>query len=345
LAEYFKGDAMRVYELRGESLDTLVAVERPIPRPGPGQVRVRIRATSLNYRDLLIASGRYGREGAKLPLVPLSDGAGEVVEVGPGVTRLSPGDRVAGAFFQAWADGPFDSDKAASALGGVLDGLLAEHVLLEEAGAVKLPDLLTFEEAAALPCAGVTAWVALMVFGALEPGETVLAMGTGGVSMFAFQLAKSAGARVILTSSHDEKLVRGKAMGADDVINYRKVPDWDLAARELTNGRGVDHIVEVGGAGTLPISLRAVREGGHISLVGLLSGAPASREAAAKNDRGIRVDAVHVGSAKHFEAMNEAIAGARLHPVIDRTFAFDEARQAYEYLHSRRHVGKVIIRV
>ena len=336
---------MRAYELRGESLDTLVAVERPIPRPGSGQVRVRIRATSLNYRDLLIADGHYGREGAKLPVVPLSDGAGEVVEIGPGVTRLAPGDRVASTFFQAWSDGPFDSEKAASALGGALDGVLAEQVLLEEAGVVKLPDLLSFEEAAALPCAGVTAWVALMAVGALQPGETVLAMGTGGVSMFVFQFAKSAGARVILTSSHDEKLRRGKAMGADAVINYRKVPDWDLAARELTNGRGVDHIVEVGGAGTLPISLRAVREGGHISLVGLLSGAPASREAAARNDRGIRVASVYVGSAKHFEAMNQAIARARLHPIIDRTFAFEEAKQAYEYLKGRKHIGKVIISV
>jgi NADPH:quinone reductase-like Zn-dependent oxidoreductase len=268
-----------------------------------------------------------------------------VVEIGPGVTRLVPGDRVASAFFQAWIDGPFDSDKAASALGGALDGVLAEHVLLEERGAVKLPDQLSFEEAATLPCAGVAAWVALMVFGALQPGETVLAMGTGGVSMFALQFAKSAGARVILTSSRDEKLVRGQAMGADDVINYSQVPDWDLAARELTHGRGVDHIVEVGGAGTLPISLRAVREGGHISLLGSLSGMPANREDAARNDRGIRVDAVHVGSARHFEAMNQAIVRAGLHPIIDRTFAFDEAREAYDYLRSRKHIGKVVIRI
>ncbi len=336
---------MRAYELAGRGLDTLTLVDRPMPQPGPGQVLVRIRATSLNYRDLLIAREQYGRGGTKRPLVPLSDGAGEVVEVGPGVTHLRPGDRVAGAFFQKWVDGPFDSQKAASALGGAIDGVLAEHVVLEEAGAVRFPDFLSFEEAATLPCAGVTAWVGLMVLGELRAGETVLAMGTGGVSVFALQIAKSVGARVILTSGEDRKLERGKALGADEAINYRETPEWDARARELTGDRGVDQLLEVGGAATLPTSLRAVREGGHITLVGLLTGTPADREAARKNDRGVRVDSVYVGSVRQFETLNEAVERSRLHPVVDRVFPFDEAKQAYEFLEGRRHFGKVVIRV
>jgi NADPH:quinone reductase-like Zn-dependent oxidoreductase len=337
---------MRAYELRGNGVETLIPVERERPRPGPGQVRVRIRATSLNYRDLLVASGTYARGGPpRRPLVPLSDGAGEVVEVGPGVTRLRPGDRVAGAFFQRWVDGPFDAEKGASALGGAVDGVLAEEVVLEADGAVKFPEHLTFEEAATLPCAGVTAWVGLFVLGRLKAGETVLAMGTGGVSVFALQLAKAAGARVILTSSHDEKLARGRALGADATVNYRTTPEWDAAARALTGGRGVDHVLEVGGATTLPVSLRAVREGGHVTLVGLLGGQRGDPDAAARNDRGVRVDSVFVGSVRHFEAMNDAIARARLRPVVDRVFPFERAREAYEHLRSGAHFGKIVVRV
>lgn len=335
---------MRAYELRGRGLDQLAVVERPRPEPGPGQVRVRIRATSLNYRDLLVAEGRYGRGGLKYPLVPLSDGAGEVVAVGPGVSRLVPGDRVAGNFFQNWVDGPFRKENAATALGGAIDGVLAEEVIFEEAAAVKFPAALSFEEAATLPCAAVTAWVGLQQ-GGLAAGQSVLAMGTGGVSIFALQLAKAAGARVLLTSSSDEKLERGRRLGADATVNYRTTPDWDRVAREWTGGRGVDQLLEVGGAGTLPLSLRAVREGGHISLVGLLTGEMADREAARKNDRGVRVDAVYVGSVRHFEEMNREIERAGLKPVIDRVFPFEEARQAYEYLRSGAHFGKVVIRV
>lgn len=336
---------MRVYELRDQGLENLTLTERTEPRPGPGQILVRIRAASLNYRDLLIARGRYGRGGVTLPLVPLSDGAGEVVEVGPGVSRLKPGNRVAGAFFQRWVDGPLDEEKAASALGGAVDGVLAEQVVFEETGAVKVPGFLSFEEAATLPCAGVTAWVCLRVLGDIKPGETVLAMGTGGVSIFALQFAKIFGARVILTSSSDEKLARGKELGADEVINYKKTPDWDLRARELTGGRGVDHILEVGGAGTLPRSLRAARDGGHITLVGLLSGERGDLEEASKNDRNIRVDSVYVGSLRHFEEMLDDIERARMHPVVDRVFPFEEARHAYEYLQRGDHFGKVVIRV
>ncbi len=336
---------MRAYELRGNGIDTLSIVDRERPRPGPGEVRVRIRATSLNYRDLLVASGTYARGGPpKRPLVPLSDGAGEVDLVGPGVTRLRPGDRVAGAFFQRWIDGPFDAEKGASALGGAIDGVLAEEVILRADAAVRFPDDLSFEEAATLPCAGVTAWVGLMALGHLAAGETVLAMGTGGVSIFALQLAKAAGARVLLTSSHDEKLARGRALGADDVINYQTTPDWDAAARALTGGRGVDHLLEVGGAATLSRSLNAVRDGGHLVVVGLLTGARADPEAA-RNARGVRVDSVYVGSVRHLEELSAAVARARLRPVVDRVFPFERAREAYEYLKAGAHFGKVVVGV
>jgi NADPH:quinone reductase-like Zn-dependent oxidoreductase len=334
---------MRTYELRGKGLDTLTLVERPVPRPGPGQVLVRMHAASLNYRDLLVATGRYGRSELRYPLVPLSDGAGEVVDVGPGVTRLAPKDRVASAFFQKWVDGPFDASKADSALGGAIDGVLSEYVVLEEGGAVKFPPFLSYEEAATLPCAGVTAWVSLMELGELKASDTVLTMGTGGVSIFALQFSKAIGASVIATSSSDAKLARVEELGADHGINYRSTPDWATGARALTRGRGVDALLEVGGAKTLPTSLRALREGGHLVLVGLLSGEMADREAAQKSGGGVRVDSIYVGSARHFDRMNEAIARWGLKPIVDRTFPFEAAGRAYRHLESGAHFGKVVI--
>lgn len=338
---------MRVWELRGDGVDTLALAERESPRPGPGQVRVRIRAASLNYRDLLVAAGTYGRGGPqKRPLVPLSDGAGEVVEVGPGVTTLRAGDRVVGSFFRRWFDGPFTPDLAATALGGgSTDGVLAEEVILEADGAIRFPVHLSFEEAATLPCAGVTAWVALFALGRLAPEEWVLAMGTGGVSIFALQFAKAAGARVVLTSSDDAKLARGKALGADATVNYRTTPAWDEAARALTGGRGVDHIVEVGGAATLPRSLRAVRDGGHVTLTGLLGGARGDAGEAARLAPGVKVDSVFVGSARHLGALADDVARERLRPVVDRVFPFEGARDAYAHLRSGAHFGKVVISV
>ncbi len=335
---------MRLYELTGEGLDALQAVERPSPRPGPGQVLVRMRAATLNYRDLMIASGRYGRGPLKRPLVPLSDGAGEVLAVGPGVRGLAPGDRVASSFFQRWVDGPYDPEKGTSALGGAIDGVLAEEVVLEEGGAVKLPAGLSFEEGATLPCAGVTAWVGLVVNGGLRAGQTVLAMGTGGVSIFALQIARMKGARVILTSSRDDKLARGRTVGADETINYRTTPAWDASARALTGGAGVDHILEVGGAATLPISLRALRDGGHLSLVGLLSGDRADPEAA-RNERGIRVDSVYVGSARHLADLAAAFAAAGIRPVVDQVFPLERAADAYRALERGEHFGKVVIQI
>jgi NADPH:quinone reductase-like Zn-dependent oxidoreductase len=336
---------MRKYELRGKGLDTLTLVERPVPRVGPGQILVRMRAVSLNYRDLLIAQGRYERSEIVYPLVPLSDGAGEVIAVGPDITRLHPHDRVMGAFFQKWIDGPFGPREAESALGGAIDGVLSEYIILEEAAALRVPADLSFEEAATLPCAGLSAWVGLVEFGAVADGETVLAMGTGGVSIFALQLAKRAGASVILTSSSDEKLERGRALGADECINYRTTPDWAARVREITRGRGVDHILEVGGKSSIASSLRAVREGGHIALVGLLGGEPADLASTRKQARAVRLDSVYVGSVRHFERLNDAVARWDLHPVVDRVFSFDEAPEAFRYLESGAHFGKVVIRV
>jgi len=336
---------MRLYELSGNGLEALRLVERPSPRPGPGEVLVRMRAATLNYRDLMIATGRYGRGPLKRPLVPLSDGAGVVTAVGPGVRGLSAGDRVAGSFFQRWVDGPYHPEKGQSALGGAMDGVLAEEVLLHEGGAVKVPQAMSFEEAAAFPCAAVTAWVGLVVNGGLRAGETVLALGTGGVSIFALQIGKLFGARVVLTSSRDDKLARGRAIGADETLNYRTTPDWGERAHALTGGRGVDHVLEVGGAKTLPQSLAALREGGHLSLVGLLSGARADPDAAAKNGRGIRVDSIYVGSAHHLEEVLGAFTRAKVRPVVDRVFPFEEVPLAYRCLERGEHVGKIAIRI
>ncbi len=335
---------MRAFEIKQPSgIDALDLVERPIPSPGYGQVLVKIRAVSLNYRDLLVVKGAYSRN-LPLPLIPCSDGAGEVVEVGDGVTRVKPGDRVAGTFFQTWISGELDENKARSALGGAIDGVLAEYVLFNQDGLVNVPEHLSHEEAATLPCAAVTAWNGLITSGGLKTGDTVLVMGTGGVSIFALQFARISGARVIVTSSNDEKLERVKQLGASDGINYKSVPDWDKRVLEITGRRGVDHVVEVGGAGTLTKSLRAVRMGGHISLIGVLSGTGEANPLPAimKN---IRIQGIYVGSREMFEAMNRAISLHQLHPVIDRVFPFEETREAFRYMESGAHFGKVVIRL
>jgi NADPH:quinone reductase-like Zn-dependent oxidoreductase len=337
--------SMRTYELRGQSIDTLARTDRPRPEPGPRQVLVRMRAASLNYRDLLIANGTYPRGPSGATLIPLSDGAGEVIESGAAAQRFKPRERVMGAFFQKWIDGPFDFDAAvSSALGGSIDGMLSEYVVLDEAGLVKVPAALSDQEAATLPCAGVSAWVSLVELGQVQPEDTVLLLGTGGVSIFALQLAKRAGATVIITSSSDEKLARAQRLGADHVINYRTTPEWDVHARELTGGRGVDHVLEVGGAQTLYRSLSALRDGGHIALLGQLSGEMADPDVARKNDRGIRVDQVFVGSARHLATLAESVATSGLRPAIDRVFPFEAAIDAYRYLERGAHFGKVVIR-
>jgi len=335
---------MKIFEIKQASgIDSLTLAERPDPKPVHGHALVKIKAASLNYRDLLVVKGAYSRN---LPsgLVPCSDGAGEVVEVGDGVTRVKPGDRVAGIFMQTWIAGGLTEDKAKSALGGAIDGVLADYVLFHEDGLVHIPEHLSYEEAATLPCAAGTAWNGLITSGGLKPGDAVLVLGTGGVSIFALQFAKISGARVIATSSSDEKLERVKQLGASDGINYKSVPDWDKRVLEITGRKGVDHVVEVGGAGTLPKSLRAARMGGHISLIGVLTGAGEANTlpAVMKN---IRIQGIYVGSREMFEAMNSAITLNQLHPVIDRVFSFEESKEAFRYMESGAHFGKVVIRL
>jgi NADPH:quinone reductase-like Zn-dependent oxidoreductase len=307
-------------------------------------VLVRIRAVSLNYRDLLIVKGAYSRN-LPLPLIPVCDGAGEVAEVGAGVTRVKPGDRVSANFMTRWVEGPLTDAKAKSALGGAIDGVLAEYAAFPEDAVAPVPEHLSFEEAATLPCAGVTAWNAVVVEGNVRAGESVLVQGTGGVSLFALQFARLLGARVIATSSSDAKLERVRQMGASDGINYKTTPDWESRVRELTGGRGVDHIVEVGGANTLARSFRAVRTGGFIALIGVLAGTDGQVNPMPILMKNVRLQGIFVGSRLMFEAMNRAIALSGMRPVVDRVFSFAEAPAALKYLESGAHFGKIVIRV
>ncbi|WP_422001260.1 zinc-dependent alcohol dehydrogenase family protein [Reyranella sp.] len=326
-----------------KGIDSLSLAERSDPAPGPRQVLVRVRATSLNYRDLITVEGQYARAAPKPDLIPLSDGAGEVVATGPGVTRFKPGDRVAGCFMQRWVGGTIDAAAQASAMGGAIDGMLTELAVLEEDGTVRLPDHLGFEEGATLPCAGVTAWNALVEIGGLKAGETVLVLGSGGVSVFALQFARLFGARVIATSGSPAKAERLKAMGAEAVIDYRATPDWDREVMRLTGGRGADITVEVGGAGTLPRSFLATRLAGRIAVIGLLTGQGAEVDPMPILRRNLRVQGLYVGSLQMFEAMNRAIAAGGLRPVIDKVFPFAEAKAAYRHLKSQNHFGKIVI--
>jgi NADPH:quinone reductase-like Zn-dependent oxidoreductase len=334
---------MKVYELQPRAgLDSLTRAQRPEPRPGPGEVLLKMCAWSLNYRDLLVARGAYGAP-PQAGLLPLSDGAGEVVEVGPGVTRVAPGDRVAGCFMQGWLAGDVTAEAARTALGGAIDGMLAEYKVLSAEGVVTLPASLSYEQGATLPCAAVTAWNALVREARVKAGDVVVLQGTGGVSLFALQFAKLHGARCIITSSSDAKLALAQQMGADELINYRQQPDWDKAVVELTGGRGADVVVEVGGAGTLEKSLAAVRYGGIVTLIGVLTGTAGPIPTAAILRRHSRVQGIYVGSRDMFEEMNRAIALHRLQPHIDRTFDFEAARDAYEHLAAAGHAGKVVI--
>lgn len=336
---------MRAYEIqKAFGLENLVMVERPDPEPGPGQVRVRVHATSLNYRDLMMVEGRYNPR-QKLPLVPLSDGVGVIDAVGPGVTRAKAGDRVAGNFAQGWIAGAPSRAKAATTLGGPLDGMLAERVVLAEEGVVHVPSHLTDEEAATLPCAALTAWSALVTQGRLRAGETVLVQGTGGVSIFALQIARLHGARVIATSSRDDKLARARALGASETINYVQQPDWHKEVRRLTDGAGVDHVVEVGGGGTFGKAIQSVKPGGCVYVIGVLAGASTDVNLTPILMQNIRVQGVLVGDREGFEAMNRAIALAGMRPVVDRVFAFEQAREAFEHLKSGAHFGKVCVRI
>lgn len=335
---------MRVFQLQDEwSIDNLTLAERPDPEPGHGQALLRMKAASLNYRDLIVTQRGYGRYTGELPLIPLSDGVGEVVALGPGVTRVAVGDRVCPIFNQSWISGPPSAEHAGGTLGGPLDGVMADTMAVSAQGLVKVPDYLGDEEAATLPCAAVTAWSALISQGEVKPGDRVLVQGTGGVSLFALQFAKLLGAEVIVTSSSDEKLERAMALGADHGINYRTNPEWGKAALAITNGEGVDHIVEVGGEATLPESLRAIRPGGHISIIGVLSGGTMNARIGLLVMRAARLQGITVGNRDGFEAMARALAQHRLKPVIDEVFGFAELRAAMDRLAEGGHFGKICI--
>lgn len=334
---------MKVLEISGDfGIDNLIVTERPDPEPGPGEIVVRMKAVSLNYRDLMMVDGRYNPK-QPLPLIPCSDGVGEVVALGDGASRFEIGDRVCPVFAQKWIDGEPTYERLRSTLGGPLDGTLAQLVCLSEEGWVKAPESLDDRAAATLTCAGVTAWSALVTQGSVTAGDTVLVQGTGGVSTFGLLFAKALGARVICTSSSDEKLQVARELGADETINYVDEPGWGKAARTLTGGAGVDHIIEVGGAGTLEQSLRAIRVGGEISVIGVLTGASESLNIVPILMQNIRLQGVLVGHRQSFEAMNRAIEQNAIQPVVHDTFSFEDAPEAFRALERAEHIGKIVV--
>jgi NADPH:quinone reductase-like Zn-dependent oxidoreductase len=336
---------MRVFQIQNDwGLDHLQLSTRFDPKPGPGQVLLKMKAASLNYRDLVVPNRGYGSFTGELPLIPISDGVGEVIEVGPGVTRVKVGDRVCPCFHQGWIAGEPDLQRLTQTLGGPIDGTMADYMCLSEQGVVKAPAHLSDEEAATLPCAALTAWSALVTYDNLRPGSRVLVQGTGGVALFALTFAKLIGAHVTVISSNDEKLARARQLGADAGINYVTTPEWSKPARELTGGRGFDHIVELGGEKTLPQSLRAIRPGGTISMIGVLSGSALSAPLGLVVTRQVRLQGITVGHRDGFEAMMRAIEQHRVRPVIDRVFAFEQLKEALAYLKSGAHFGKICIR-
>lgn len=332
---------MRVWQINSnDGIDALECVDRESPDPGSGEVRVRVRASSVNFRDLATVRDPAARN-LSLPRVPNSDAAGDVVAVGPGVDGVAVGDRVASCFFQDWEDGPCSGAAMTSALGGALDGVLAEEVVLRARGVVPVPGHLGFEEAATLPCAALTAWNALVETARVKPGDTVLLLGTGGVSVFALQFARILGARVIVTSSSDYKLARARAMGAWHTINYAAHPDWENRVLELTDGLGVDAVVEVGGAGTLERSIAATRVAGTIALIGMLTDGQVDPVMIMR--KSIRLQGIYVGARRMFRDMNRAIAYHGLKPVIHQTFPFEQAPKAFHAMAAAGHFGKLVI--
>lgn len=323
--------------------DSLAVVEAPDPVPAAHEVLLRVRATSLNHRDLMIIENRYYGQPVRSGVIPLSDGAGEVIAVGEGVTRFKVGDRVASLFFSNWFGGPFSRRHGASQIGSVHDGYLATHRVVDEQSLVQVPAHLSYEEAATLPCAALTAWTTLTGGRGVSAGDTVLTLGTGGVSLFAVQFAKLLGARVISTTSSAAKAVQLMALGADHVVNYNEVPDWDQAVREITGGEGVDCVVEVAGAATLDKSLRSAAVGADIGLIGGVGGGKGTLDLGLFAQAVATLRRIVVGSRADFEAMNRAISIHALHPVVDSVFPFVEAAEAYRHLASGRHVGKIVI--
>jgi len=335
---------MKAFEIRDSfGVDSLKLVERPAPCAGPGQVLLKMKAFSINYRDLLVVDG-VGRWKPPRGRVPVSDGVGVVTALGNGVSRVNVGDRVAPIFYPRWLEGKIAAEKMGHALGGAAaDGVLAEYTVFDEASVVRVPAHLSDGEAATLPCAGLTAWNALLTFGNITPGDSIVVLGTGGVSIFALQFARFRGARVILTSSSDEKLERAKELGAAAVINYRTKTDWPSVVVELTNGCGADYVVDT--VGGLKEAIAAVRLGGAVAFVGLLRGMAVEVDLVTFMGRSARIEAVDVGSREMFEAMNRAIEFHAMRPVIDRVFGFTQLPEALNYLREARHFGKVCLRV
>ena len=335
---------MKAWRIPSFGIDNLEQTTLPDPQPRLGEVLVRVHAVAWNYRDLMMVEGRYNPK-MHLPRIPCSDGAGEVITVGEGVTRVQPGDRVCGIFMQNWIDGPPDAAKIRGALGGDIDGMLAEQVVLPEMGLLPFPEFLSYEHAATLPCAAVTAWNALVHAGSIKAGDTVVIQGTGGVSIFALQFAKMMGARVLGTSGSDEKLERAKSLGLDAGLNYRTHPEWDRWVIEQTNGHGADLVVEVGGAGTFNRSLRAVRIGGAVAQIGVLSESSEGLQIPLLLHRQIHLRGIYVGSRADFEMMNRAILQQKLKPVVDEVFSFNAAGEALRRMQSGGHFGKLVTSV
>jgi NADPH:quinone reductase-like Zn-dependent oxidoreductase len=335
---------MRAYELQSFGLEGLAVVERPAPLPGPGEVLLRVRAASLNYRDLMTVEGRYNPR-LRLPMVPLSDAAGEVEAIGAGVTRFAVGDSAISAMAQRWFSGEPSLEKVRHTLGGQLPGVLAERIVLPQEGLVPVPGDLSLVEAATLPCAALTAWSALVDFGRVKPGDDVLVLGTGGVAVFALQFARLLGARTLVTSRHEWKLARVKPMGVSETIHVTSDSAWEDQVVQLTAGRGADLVVEVGGAGTLSRSLKAARIGGRVAVIGVLAGATSEVDVRPILMKKLTLGGILVGSRESFEDMNRALAEHDVRPVIDKVFPFEETPAALRYLKSGRHVGKICIRV
>jgi len=336
---------VKVFQIEGDwGMDNLRISTRPEPRPGAGEVLLRVKASSLNYRDLLVPNRGYGSFTGNLPLIPLSDGVGEVIEIGAGVTRVKPGERVLPCFQQGWIAGEPSLERLTRTLGGPVDGTMAELMCLSQEGVVRAPAYLSDLEAATLPCAALTAWSALVTHDSLGPGSKVLVEGTGGVALFAVQIAKLLGAHVTVISSSDDKIARARSLGADAAINYMKTPEWAKATREITGGSGYDHIVELGGEKTLPQALRCIRPGGTLSMIGVVTGGTMSAQLGLVVTRQVRLQGITVGHRDGFESMLRAFEQHRVKPVIDRVFAFEELKEAMAYLKSAAHFGKVCIR-
>lgn len=322
-------------------IDALTFKDLKPRKPNASEVRIKVLAASINYKDIVTL-----KRGVSQELIPLSDGAGVVEEVGSGVTGLKAGDRVVGLFFPLWQSGDIDETKFGSVRGSAeVDGMLAQSVTGHENGFVKFPDYLSYEEASTLPCAAVTAWNALIVNGKLKPGETLLVLGTGGVALFALQLAQKAGARVILLSSSDEKLERARQLGADDLINYKQQPDWEKVVLEKTNGQGVDLVLELGGVGTLAKSMASTKMNGRISMVGVLTGTEGAVNPMPIIRKTLSVKGIYVGSRDMQNQLHNYLEVNKISPIIDRIFPMDQIHDAFEFMQKGKHFGKIVLKL